>query len=110
MDRNATPVRSLPNTEEKKMKIILILSDTFRYDHIGLNGAVQVDTPEIDQFIADSVFFERAYSGSFPTVPHRFDMLTGTFSFPFRGWESIGPKDITMAEVKAMVERKINGK
>lgn len=81
------------------MRIILIVADTFRYDHIGSNGLVNVSTPEIDDLIEDSVFFERTYAGSFPTVPHRFDMLTGTFGFPYRGWEPIGPKDITMGEI-----------
>ncbi len=81
------------------MRIILIVSDSFRYDHIGSNGMVSVDTPEIDEFIRDSVFFERTYAGSFPTVPHRFDMLTGRFGFPTRGWEPIGETDITAGEI-----------
>ena len=81
------------------MRIILIVADTFRYDHIGYNRMAKINTPEIDELIKDSVFFERTYAGSFPTVPHRFDMLTGTFGFPYRGWEPIGPKDITMGEI-----------
>jgi len=81
------------------MRIILIVADTFRYDHIGSNNLARINTPEVDQFIQDSVFFEGAYAGSFPTVPHRFDMMTGTFGFPYRGWEPIGPKDITIGEI-----------
>jgi len=81
------------------MKILLILSDSFRFDHIGAFGLQQVDTPELDALLADSVSFERCYAGSFPTVPQRYDMLTGKLGFPFRGWERLTEKDITVAEI-----------
>jgi arylsulfatase A-like enzyme len=81
------------------MHIILIISDTFRYDHISPNNKAKVDTPELDQLTADSVFFEKCYAGSFPTVPHRYDLLTGFYGFPFRGWERLRPDDVTLAEI-----------
>lgn len=81
------------------MKIVLILSDSFRYDHIGSLGLQQIDTPEVDVLISDSVFFKKCYAGSFPTVPQRYDMLTGKLGFPFRGWEKLTEKDITISEI-----------
>lgn len=81
------------------MRIILIVSDTFRFDYVGVKGLKKVSTPEIDSFISDSVFFDRFYADSFPTVPHRYDMYTGIAGFPHRGWERLGDKDITLAEI-----------
>lgn len=81
------------------MRIILIVSDTFRFDYVGAKGLKKVSTPEIDSFIQDAVFFDRFYADSFPTVPHRYDMYTGIAGFPHRGWERMGDKDITLAEV-----------
>lgn len=81
------------------MRVILIISDTFRHDLLAKEGKMAASTPELDQLIEDSVFFERHYAGSFPTVPHRFDMYTGTCGFPYRGWEILGPKDITLGEI-----------
>ena len=81
------------------MKIVLILSDSFRYDHIGGFGLQKVDTPELDALLEDSVSFDNCYAGSFPTVPQRYDMLTGKLGFPFRGWERLTEKDITISEI-----------
>ncbi len=81
------------------MKIVLILSDSFRYDHIGAMGLQKVDTPELDALMTDSVCFDNCYAGSFPTVPQRYDMLTGKLGFPFRGWQPLTPEDITISEI-----------
>jgi arylsulfatase A-like enzyme len=81
------------------MKIVLILSDSFRFDHIGAFGRQQVDTPELDALLADSVCFDKCYAGSFPTVPQRYDMLTGRLGFPTRGWQPLTPNDITVSEM-----------
>lgn len=81
------------------MKIVLVLCDSLRYDHLGGLGLKDVDTPELDALASDSVFFERAYVGSFPTVPQRYDMLTGVLGFPHRGWEPLKATDISLAEI-----------
>ncbi len=81
------------------MKIFLILSDSFRFDHVGAMGLKKADTPEIDALLSDSVCFTKCYAGSFPTVPHRYDMLTGRLGFPFRGWQKLEANDITMSEI-----------
>ena len=81
------------------MRVILILSDTFRFDYVGAKGLKEIDTPEIDDFLKDAVFFDRFYANSFPTVPQRYDMYTGVVGFPHHGWERLGDHDITLAEV-----------
>jgi arylsulfatase A-like enzyme len=81
------------------MNVILIVSDTFRYDHIGANGNPWIKTPELDKLAAESVVFDRLYTASFPTIPHRTDLITGRYTFPYRGWSRLADDDITIAEV-----------
>ena len=81
------------------MRVFIIVNDSLRYDHVGCLGNHGVDTPELDQLISESVSFDNCYVGSFPTLPHRFDLLTGQFGFHYRGWEKIADSDITLAEI-----------
>ena len=91
--------------------IILIISDSFRKDHIGAYGG-KAKTPNIDKFSKESVIFERAYPESLPTIPARRAIYTGIRVFPFRsykprkgvpwrtpGWEPIPEEQISISEV-----------
>jgi len=80
------------------MRIILIISDTFRYDHMGANGNDWIRTPELDEFAREAVAFDNCYVSSFPTIPHRCDMTTGRYSFPFHGWAPLAPDEVPVAE------------
>lgn len=80
------------------MNVILILSDTFRRDHLGCYGAEWIETPNLDALAKRSVVFDRAYLASFPTVPMRGDVMTGQFSFTRRGWEPLPRGVPTVAE------------
>ncbi|MFP3902946.1 MAG: sulfatase [Armatimonadota bacterium] len=81
------------------MKLIVIVSDTFRYDHIGASGNQWIKTPELDALASESVLFERQYTASFPTIPQRTDLMTGRYTFGFRGWTRLMPEDVMLAEV-----------
>lgn len=70
--------------------IVLIITDTFRYDNLFERAARPVRTPELDRFAqtrATSV--EGFYTGSFPTIPHRTDVATGMLGWPHYGWQPI---------------------
>ena len=79
------------------MNVILIVSDTFRYDHIGVNGNPEIRTPHLDAFAAQCVNFDQAYVGSFPTVPHRTDLLTGHYVYQNRGWSPLPAGEKSLA-------------
>lgn len=81
------------------MRIVLIVSDTFRYDHLGLGGAGKAFTPELDELISDALLFERYVISSFPTIPNREDMITGRYGFPLHGWQPLDPKVRPLAQV-----------
>ena len=70
--------------------IILIISDTFRYDNLGDKAARPVRTPQLDRFAAErATSIEGFYTGSFPTIPHRTDLAAGRLGWPHYGWQDI---------------------
>jgi len=78
--------------EELNMhNIILIITDTFRYDNLGDRAKVMpVRTPELDAFAAErATTVEGFHTGSFPTIPHRTDIATGRLGWPHYGWQPI---------------------
>jgi len=81
------------------MNTILIISDTFRKDHLGCYGNDWIKTPNLDRLAANGVVFDRAYTGSYATVPARADVHTGTFVFPHHGWEPFTYADVTLSTV-----------
>ncbi len=80
------------------MNIVLIVSDTFRYDNLTCAGNTWIKTPALDALAAESAVFHQAHVSSFPTIPHRTDMILGTFGFPFYGWQPLLPGAKTMAQ------------
>src|SRR5215216_4450397 len=69
--------------------VVVIVSDTFRRDHLGAFGNTYIHTPHLDEFARSSVVFDRHTISSFPTMPARADILTGTFSYTYMGWEPL---------------------
>jgi len=70
--------------------IVLLITDTFRYDNLGQRAAKPVRTPELDRFAAEwATEITRFYMGSFPTIPHRTDLATGVLGWPHYGWQPI---------------------
>jgi len=88
------------------MNVILVVSDTLRYDCVGYHGVDpyrwdirdRPRTPHIDRFAASALVFDRAYTGSFPTIPMRTDMVTGKLTFPFRGWTPLPADETILAD------------
>ena len=69
-----------------KHNVVVICSDSFRWDNLTVHGGTTVQTPVLDNLAKVSHVFENAYTGSFPTAPHRCDVFTGRFHFPNGGW------------------------
>jgi arylsulfatase A-like enzyme len=83
------------------MNVILVVNDTFRRDHLGCYGNPWIKTPNLDAFARRSALFEQYYIASYPTVPNRWDMLSGRYGFPTRGWQPLSPGDVTLAQLLA---------
>ncbi|MBN1402391.1 MAG: sulfatase [Anaerolineae bacterium] len=87
------------------MNLITIVSDTLRYDCVAFHGRAPYNwdiprprTPHLDRFAQAATVFDRAYTGSFPTIPMRTDMFTGRLTFPFRGWTPLPEDETILAE------------
>jgi len=75
------------------VNIFLLISDTFRYDNFFDRAAaaplgMPVRTPNLDAFSDRAVSFSRMYTSSFPTIPHRTDLTTGRYGWPWYPWQS----------------------
>lgn len=69
------------------MNIILLISDTFRYDNLYSRAAMPVRTPELERFAERAVSLSGLTVSSFPTIPHRTDLTTGRYGWPWYGWQ-----------------------
>jgi len=81
------------------MNLIIVISDTLRRDFLGCYGNRWISTPNIDKFAENSIVFDNAYIGSFPTVPNRHEILTGKFVFTYHKWAPVPEKDITIPKI-----------
>jgi arylsulfatase A-like enzyme len=70
-----------------RMNIILIISDTFRWDNLFDRAAMPVRTPHLDAFAERAVSCERMFVSSFPTIPHRTDVTSGRYGWPWYPWQ-----------------------
>jgi len=71
------------------MNVILLVSDTFRYDNLFDRAAMPVRTPCLDRFAQRAVSLSRLYVSSFPTIPHRTDLISGRFGWPWYPWQAL---------------------
>ncbi|MCD6508945.1 MAG: sulfatase [Thermoprotei archaeon] len=59
------------------MKVVFIVIDTLRADHLGCYGYDLNTSPNIDKIAREGVLFERAYATDVPTQPSYTSMFTG---------------------------------
>jgi arylsulfatase A-like enzyme len=93
------------------MNLVLIVSDTFRWDYLGCYGNEWIETPNLDALAKESVLFEDAFAEGLPTLPARRVILTGRRIIPFSyhyqhsdkvnltGWHPLFLQDVTLSEV-----------
>ncbi len=89
--------------EKNGTPIILITIDTLRSDHLPAYGYTKIQTPAIDQFRADSILYERAYSHCPLTLVSHASIFTGLLPAEHGVRDNIGyqlaPKTKTIAEL-----------
>jgi len=89
------------------MNLIVLVLDSLRQDHVGIYHRGQAvfpdvpacSTPTIDAFATECVVFHNMYPEALPTIPIRYQLMTGQRSLPFRPWQPLLPGDITVAEI-----------
>jgi len=92
------------------MNLVIIVSDTLRWDYLGCYGNDWIKTPNLDALAAESALFLDAYAEGLPTIPARRVIMTGRHIFPFtyrpqksdgvqlHGWHPLYDEDVALAE------------
>jgi len=92
------------------VNLVMLVSDTFRWDYLGASGNDWIETPNLDRLAGESVRYTRAFGEGLPTIQARRVILTGRPIFPFRyrpqlgdsvqmhGWHPLYDEDVTVAE------------
>jgi arylsulfatase A-like enzyme len=92
------------------MNILLICSDTFRWDYLGAYGNDWIRTPNLDRLASEGIVFDELFGEGLPTLPMRRVLMTGRHIFPFElrlqpaeevqchGWHPIYDHDVTLSE------------
>jgi arylsulfatase A-like enzyme len=83
------------------MNIVFIMSDSMRWDFLGYNGNAWIKTPCLDKLSSQSNVFSNAYINSYPTVPNRWDLLTGKLNHTYASWQPLARNEVVLAEVLA---------
>ena len=79
------------------MNIVVVVSDTFRRDHLPCYGNRTVYAPRLTAFAQEALVFEDCRPASFPTVPARADLMTGRYTFAYQDWGPLGFEEQTLA-------------
>ncbi len=83
------------------MNVIVLVIDTLRYDHVGANGNDWIRTPNFDRFADQATVFDNSYAASYPTIPHRTDVITGRYGDPFHPWLPLRYDAVTLPQTLA---------
>lgn len=81
------------------MNVVIVCSDTFRYDHLGYVGRQPVATPNLDRLARESASFEDFRLCSFPTLVNRIEVFTGRCTYPLMDWGPLPYHYPVLAEV-----------
>ncbi len=79
--------------------VIFVVSDTLRRDHLSIYGNDRISTPYLERFAQNALVFENAYTGSFPTVPNRHDIMTGRFTATYIPWAPLPADELVLAQI-----------
>src|SRR3984957_4082892 len=75
---------------EQVRNVVLVLLDSLNRHMLGCYGGREFATPNIDALAAQSVRFNKHYTGSLPCMPARHDILCGALDFLWKtrsAWE-----------------------
>lgn len=67
--------------KQEKPNIVIIYVDDLGYGDISCNGAIGVETPNIDKLAQNGVNFTDAHCSAATCTPSRYSLLTGNFAF-----------------------------
>jgi len=95
------PYNKVEASKPNDLNMIVIISDTFRWNYLHCNGYNdRIQTPNLDALAEDSVYFTNCYADSLPSIPARRVMHTGnSIITKDPKWGPLLPDDITVAQI-----------
>jgi arylsulfatase A-like enzyme len=85
------------------MKVLFVILDTLRADHLQPYGGHPYDypvlTPQIARLADRSLVFDNHWVGSLPCMPARRELMTGRHNFLERGWGPLEPFDDVLPDL-----------
>ncbi len=64
-----------------KPNVVIIYVDDLGYGDVGYNGAIGVETPNIDNLASNGIVFTDGHCSASTCTPSRFSLLTGKYAF-----------------------------
>ena len=88
-------------TRSNELNLIVIITDTFRWDYLHFNGNNRIRTPHLDALAEEGVYFENCYADGLPTIPSRRVLHTGKSILTDKKtwWRQLENDDVNFAEV-----------
>ncbi len=83
-------------------KVVLIMTDTQRYDMVNANVSTGLTTPNLDRLAGDGIRFERAYTTQPVCQPARSAIFTGLYPHSCNSWTN---SVALSADVKSIGQR-----
>jgi len=95
------PFAKVEASKPNDLNMIVIISDTFRWDYLHCNGYNdRIITPNLDDLAEEGVYFTNTYADSLPSIPARRVMHTGnSIITQDPKWGPLLPEDITIAQI-----------
>jgi arylsulfatase A-like enzyme len=81
------------------LNLVVIIADTFRWDHLGSYGPTHVKTPCLDELARQGVVFENAFADGLPTIPCRRVYHTGRSVLPGAAWIPHPAGEVNLAQI-----------
>ena len=94
-------LQKLEVSKPNGLNLIVIVSDTFRWDYLRFNGENErIQTPNLDAFAEEGVYFSECYADCLPSIPSRRVMHTGKSIIKAnQKWAPLFPGDVTFAQM-----------
>jgi arylsulfatase A-like enzyme/Flp pilus assembly protein TadD len=87
----------------RRANVVLVTLDTFRPDHLGVEGHAGAHTPNLDRFANEGVRFRRCFSAAPVTLPSHSSIMTGVSPAVHgardNGLYVLSPENDTLAEL-----------
>ncbi len=72
---------SLPTAAKGQPNVLIIIIDALRADHLSAYGYARPTTPNLEEFAAEGILFEKAFSTSHWTLPGHKGILSDIYHF-----------------------------